>query len=129
MASQSTDDQYRHFSSSPRSYLNKLRHRAKDRAAMVTLDELLEIWKRQGGLCALSGFPLSHELKKGVRNPYNASLDRIRPGQPYTKDNIQIVCSVLNPMRMDLSIGQFRELICAVAAKFDEPERIRFESK
>jgi len=49
--------------------------------------ELLELYDRQGGKCALTGWDLT--LQKG--SPRIISLDRIDNAGPYTLDNIQLL--------------------------------------
>jgi dCTP deaminase len=56
----------------------------------ITYDDLLTIWTRQGGKCAITNFPMSfsaNELDYG-----RASLDRIDPTRGYHLGNIRFVC-------------------------------------
>jgi hypothetical protein len=46
-------------------------------------------------------------LEKGSRCQTNASIDRIDPKGPYTADNIQLVCAILNKFRIDTSVEDF----------------------
>jgi hypothetical protein len=63
----------------------------------ITLDDLLNQWNYQNGLCAISGIKLfNYSSTKESRNnkPNQASLDRIDNLKGYTKDNIQWVCLI-----------------------------------
>ena len=65
---------------------------AKGRLNMVyelTVDDLIDIFKKQFGLCAISQMPL--EFHNG-----NISIDRIDPSKGYTKVNTQLVRSQYN---------------------------------
>lgn len=46
-------------------------------------------------------------LEKGVICRTNASIDRLEAGGPYIKDNIQLVCSVLNKFRINTPVAEF----------------------
>lgn len=77
---------------------------AKDRASAkgipftISKEDLLELWNNQRGLCNISKIPMTFELDKG-RVFTNISLDQKNPGQGYTKDNIQLVCSAVNQLK------------------------------
>ena len=62
-------------------------------------------------------------LELGTRFPRNVSVDRIKPGGPYTKDNIQLVCRALNSWRADSDLNEFIEMCRAVANHADKRER------
>lgn len=77
---------------------------ARDRAAnkgipfTITKKDLLELWKQQNGLCSISKIPMTYELDNG-RVFTNVSVDQKNPGQGYTKENIQLVCSAVNQLK------------------------------
>lgn len=64
----------------------------------LSTEILLEIFEKQGGKCAVSGVPLTKITGKGVV-PTNASIDRVRAGGKYTKNNIRLVCHFVNTWR------------------------------
>ena len=66
---------------------------------------LQELYEQQGGKCAISGIHLTYKRGKG-RFPYNISADQIVPGNGYTKDNVQLVCSQVNMMKGTLSTDE-----------------------
>ena len=77
---------------------------AKDRASnkgipfTITKEDLLELWEQQNGLCNISKIPMTYELDNG-RVFTNVSVDQKNPGQGYTKENIQLVCSAVNQLK------------------------------
>jgi hypothetical protein len=82
-------------------YKNLLLHSKSDRGELDAAF-LVEMHENQGGRCALSGVELTKITgQKSV--PTNASLDRIRPGEPYTRDNVRLLCTFVNSFRGNLS--------------------------
>lgn len=77
---------------------------AKDRASnkgipfTISKEDLLNLWNAQNGLCSISKIPMTYELDNG-RVFTNVSVDQINPGQGYTKDNIQLICSAVNQLK------------------------------
>lgn len=77
---------------------------AKDRAETkgipftISESDLKELWDLQKGLCAISKIPMTYEVDNG-RVFTNISIDQKNPGQGYTKDNIQLVCSAVNQLK------------------------------
>ena len=117
--SYSTDEMYSRVDNNLPYYLNRLLHKnnhipAKSRKNL-TREHLEGLWKQQGGRCALSGEPMTFRAKKGETFPYNASIDRIVPGGPYTIDNIQLVCTITNTIMRHFSKQDFVHLCRAVA--------------
>lgn len=69
------------------------------------LGYLLHLWIEQGGRCAISNIEMTHILYDGHNNT-NVSIDRINSTKGYTKDNIQLVCSIINKMKLDMTIKE-----------------------
>lgn len=69
----------------------------------LTLDFLISLWNKQKGLCAISGIPMTYTLYEG-RIPTNVSIDKIDPNGGYTMDNVQLVCSLVNVMKLNYPI-------------------------
>lgn len=111
-----TDSQYKKISGNWGRYFSRLLGRSF-RKEYISREDLLELLKKQDGKCALSGEILTCELIKGKANKTNASIDRIRAGEPYTKDNIQLVCRALNSWRSDTDLDEFIEWCKKVAKK------------
>ena len=68
----------------------------------ITLEDLVDIYNKQKGLCAITGLKMTHDVLNG-RTYTNMSLDRIDSQKGYIKDNIQLVCMVVNQMKSDLT--------------------------
>lgn len=81
---------------------------AKDRAKNknipfdITLEYVQKLWNNQDGKCALSGLPMTYELKCG-RTPTNVSIDRIDKTKGYIIGNVQLVCMACNQIKSDMS--------------------------
>jgi len=101
------------FNTNEHKYITSLltKQRREDGLTREHIEELLE---EQGGMCALSGEPLTF-IRGAGSVATNASLDRIEAGGTYAKENVQIVCSAVNSFRRDLSIEEYVEWCCKVA--------------
>lgn len=87
---------------------NKYFHRliVQKKREKLSVQDLLDLYEKQKGCCALTGIPLEAKLELGTINPRNASIDRILHGSnggEYTKENIRLVCSIVNKMRQALT--------------------------
>ena len=81
---------------------------AKHRGAykvQIDAEYLQQLWNEQGGLCALSGVPMTYLKGKG-RVPTNLSMDRKDSTKAYTADNVQLVCYQANLMKSELTEEQ-----------------------
>jgi hypothetical protein len=68
--------------------------------------DLFDIWNKQGGLCAITGVQMTH--KNGVGFVLtNVSVDRIDNSGPYSKENVRLVCRIVNHMRFQMSDVEF----------------------
>ena len=75
----------------------------------LTLGFILDLFEKQRGKCALSGQEMTFVKVPGRgRVPTNASIDQIVPGGGYTEDNVQLVCTVVNTMKLDMDISELR---------------------
>lgn len=100
-----------------RAYLAYLRAKAVRRGgSCASLDELVGLWSRQQGYCALSSWQLTTKLGSGTV-PTNCSIDRIDPSKGYELSNIQLVCRAANIAKSDLSSEMFLLLCSAIAEK------------
>lgn len=94
------------------------RHSAKVNSYKFNIGSnfLYELYKKQNGLCALSGIKLTILSNRTKRiNNFNISIDRIDSSKGYTKDNIHLVCASINVMKLDHSTKEFVDLCKAVA--------------
>lgn len=64
----------------------------------LTLDDLVELYAVQNARCALSNEPMTFITEQG-QVLTNISIDRIDSNGDYTKDNIQLVCYIVNAMK------------------------------
>lgn len=69
----------------------------------LTLEYLKNLWNNQNGLCAISKLKMTHTILEGKLKT-NLSIDKINPTLGYTKDNIQLVCNIINVMKSNMSI-------------------------
>ena len=79
----------------------------------ITKEDIAELYESQGGLCALTNTPMTYSVMKErseedshILNPTNISIDRINPSKGYEKDNIQLVCAIVNRMKYDLTVSE-----------------------
>jgi hypothetical protein len=82
----------------------------------ITVDDLLELYGEQGGICALTG----RELKWGAetnRGPDTLSMDRIDSSGSYGRDNVRLVTYWANVARQRLSDEEFFSFCEAVLAR------------
>ena len=93
-----------------------LKYGAKDRDIDVNIiiDDLHDLYKQQDGKCKLTGIELTHirgQPDKTIDryNAYNISVDRIDSDKAYTKNNIQLVCCIVNLMKRNYSEKDFIE--------------------
>jgi hypothetical protein len=97
---------------------NNALKRPKEISVNITIEDIHDLYKKQNGLCALSGLKMTHtvianRIDKHIINNYNISIDRINSDLGYTKNNIQLVCAIINIMKNDLPNDNFIEL-CSV---------------
>lgn len=98
---------------------------AKDRALKagipfnLTLEFLEELWIKQEGKCALSGLPMTFELKLG-RIPTNVSIDKKNRLLGYTQDNVQLVCMAANQAKSDMSEEELYNLCKSIVKTYED---------
>ena len=79
----------------------------------LTKEQLIELFEKQNGKCALSNLEMQTVIKAG-KNPFNVSIDRIKPGRAYSLSNIRLVCNSINTMCSNLSDEEFLSFCKAV---------------
>lgn len=80
-----------------------IRCRNTNRLCNLDITFLRDLYYKQKGLCALSKRKMTTVVGKG-RTLTNLSIDRIDSNKDYTKDNVQLVCSIVNMMKADLEL-------------------------
>ena len=103
---ESTKRQYELINGRWDKYVGRLLMRG-DRRAALTKQDLLDLLEKQNYCCALTGVEMTCVLEKGTINKTNVSIDRIDPKGPYIKENIQLVCAVVNKFRIDTPLDEF----------------------
>lgn len=96
----------------------KSRAKKKDIDFTITPEDLLELYHKQDGICAISEMKMN--FKTGRRHKANAfiiSLDRIDPDKGYTKDNIQYLCWQVNKMKSNLTDNEFKFWIRIISSR------------
>lgn len=78
----------------------------KKRRLTISLNDLVNLWDKQEGRCALSGIELTHTQNSG-KSITNASIDRIDSTKGYELDNIQLVCAIVNVMKNNFNQNEF----------------------
>ena len=97
-------------------FSRRVRRRTKFVEELLPTD-LLKIWKKQNGKCAITNVDLllPNDINyKSVNNNYKASIDRIDSSKPYTIDNVQFLSATMNYLKMDMTdenVNEFFEII------------------
>jgi len=93
--------------------------KSKDIKVEINIDDIKEQYEKQNGKCALSGLKMTYEVnddsEQHINNKLNISVDRIDSNKNYSKDNIQLVCSIINRMKVDLTTDKFFEICKEIA--------------
>lgn len=98
----------------PKTFWSAIINRATTRtvrAVHITIEQGWTLFQEQGGVCALSGVPLSFV----PGSPNTASLDRIDSSGDYTLENVQWVHKSVNLMKNVLPQEDFIALCRAIA--------------
>jgi len=74
---------------------------------------ILDLWKNQGGLCAITGIKMTCVKNNNIkyRCPTNMSIDKINPKLGYIKDNVQLTCLWANTGKLTMTTDEFRNLV------------------
>jgi hypothetical protein len=102
-----TDGQYEKISGNWKRYFQRLLY--SPGREKLRINDLLELAEQQNYRCALSGEELTCQLGRGMTFMTNASIDRIIPGSEYTKDNIRLVCRIVNIMKWNMTDDKLKE--------------------
>ena len=92
----------------------KKRHHKYD----ITLDDILEQWEKQNGICVYSGVKLNHP-NDGGSNINKASLDRIDSSKGYIKGNIQFISITCNHAKNNMSHEEMLTF-CETVSNFNQ---------
>ncbi|AFY81773.1 hypothetical protein [Oscillatoria acuminata] len=107
-----------------RKHLNLARKHAgmKGRECSLTLEDLKQLWERQGGRCVYTGWELENPSTTNGwlrcdRHPRRASLDRIDSTQGYRLGNVQFVSVMANYAKRDFEEEHLWKF-CAAVVKY-----------
>jgi hypothetical protein len=76
----------------------------------ITLQDLLDLWNEQKGICVYSGVKLVHPNENG-NNLNTASLDRIDSTKGYVKGNLQFISIMCNYAKNNSTNEQMIEFL------------------
>ena len=87
--------------------ISKYRAKDKNKEHSINDTDIMIIYNKQNGKCAITGTPLTFIVGQN-KVPTNMSLDRINSEIGYTVDNTQIVCYIVNIMKNKMSIDDLK---------------------
>jgi len=73
----------------------------------INEEDVIKLWEKQKGQCALSGVFLTHHRDGQGAKEHNASIDRINPTKGYEPKNVQLVALRVNVMKSTLGEDMF----------------------
>jgi len=80
----------------------------------LTPEYIQKVFDDCEGKCSITKIPFNMELGKGKkRNPFRPSVDRIDSNKGYVKNNIQIVLTIVNTMKMDYNDDVLHQVVKA----------------
>lgn len=91
---------------------NDCKQNAKKRGIKFAIksQDIDDLYQKQDGKCAITGTLMTHDYMTErqeddhhIINPTNMSIDRIHNSGGYTKDNIQLVCAIVNRIKHDMN--------------------------
>lgn len=83
----------------------------------IDLPYLKKIWKKQNGICPYTGiemilYPTCDQRK--IKNPVQASLDRIDSSKGYIKGNVEFVCLAINYAKNGFTKEEFMNFLLQI---------------
>jgi hypothetical protein len=81
----------------------------------ISPEFILELFKKQNGLCYWFGIPMIPALN---RDPASPTLDRLDANKGYTKDNVVLACYAANVGRNITNADRFREFVETLKLEF-----------
>lgn len=110
-------------SRTPRQALNVTLNGALKRRPSIdppTIDDLMEMFDRQGGRCILSGVKFT--WGQGKLLPTSITIDRIDQSGDYSKSNIRLVCHAVNSFRGTMSDDEMFTMALALVGNMKKPK-------
>ena len=87
----------------------------------ISLQQLLDLFSEQNGLCALSGIKMT--WRKWRILPTSISLDRIDNAVGYIHGNVRLVCYSVNAFRNTMTDAEMLAMARAIVAKADADDK------
>lgn len=107
---------------SPTHVLRAAIHNARMRANVtITRDDLLELFNRQNGKCAISGVTMT--WARGRKLGTSISLDRIDSEKDYSIGNVRLICDAVNCFRGRMSDHEMLTMAKAIVAHMQPKAR------
>jgi hypothetical protein len=87
-----------------------LKNRSKKLGVPFNLDKrfLVEMYKKQDGLCFYTGEPMVLKFGDG-KNRHALSVDRVVPKLGYTKDNVVLCSNLINTLKGTLKLSEIKK--------------------
>lgn len=105
---------------------NDAKQNAKKRGInfQITKEDIEELFKKQNGKCAITEVQLTYsymtERQEGdshIINKTNMSIDRINNSKGYTKNNIHLICAVVNRIKHEMNLFELMFFAITVSNK------------
>lgn len=104
-----------------RYFLRSVKGRRSKKECSITLEDLLEQWDKQNGICPYTGWEMDNSPRcsvtcKNAKKYYfkQASLDRIDSSKGYIKSNIQFICLIAQYAKNQFKNEELFEFCSAV---------------
>jgi hypothetical protein len=104
-----------------RNFLMSLRTKIAYRRDL-DIDFLCKLYEDQKGLCAISGRELTFICGNGVIST-NISIDRIKPLEDYTEENVRLVCRQANTMKQRFSDEELADWCRDIVETYDKRKK------
>lgn len=103
----------------PESYIytifSAVKHRTtkKNNSIDIDFDYCVDLYNKQNGKCFYTGIDMTFQRKESnvTVNFTNISIDRLDSSKSYTKDNVVLCCAIVNIMKNQLRIEEFKNWI------------------
>lgn len=97
-----------------REHLRRVKYRTRE--VNISLDDLLNQWNKQEGICTYTGVKLIHPIRIVDESLiYLASLDRIDSNFGYVKNNIQFISAAANMAKNKMTHKEMLEFCNVIA--------------
>jgi hypothetical protein len=95
---------------------NNMKRRCKEKDLICDFDKeyIIELWKKQEGLCfytkqKMELYSYRKFYNQTKKNKYVVSLDRFDSSKGYYKDNVVLCCWCVNNIKQDLTLSELKE--------------------